>query len=111
MEGYWFCFDCAYKDLRPPEERYPDANIFRTSSVSAIVRVSPATLKRLYKKEDSLQFMYKEGSQLITHCNSATAWAMSWDEKKRTERQKQKENYQPFLIRNVSVVTDSDEES
>src|SRR5262245_9195595 len=99
LPGYWYCCRCGTRDMRPPEARYPDSDIFYTSSISAIMGLAPDTLRRLHKTDPSLSFMHEEGGQLITHSNSGTAWKDWYDEKKATDRRAKKENYEPYLVR------------
>jgi hypothetical protein len=97
MTGYWYCADCAAKDERNPEVRYPIDFLTYTRSNAAVVGLASDTLKRLYKKEPSLDFMIDEGGNLISHPSSMSAWRVSYEARKRIDRQKNSENYSGWL--------------
>jgi hypothetical protein len=100
MTGHWYCEKCLAKDERVPEERYPADFYTCTTSNAAVVGLASDTLKRLYEKEPSLDFMIDEGGNLISHPSSMTAWGQSYKEKKRKKRQDNVENYQGWLASN-----------
>jgi hypothetical protein len=85
LSGYWYCH-CVARDMRPASDRYPADFYTATNSNAAVVGLSADALRRLYRKDPSLGFMIKEGSQLISHPSSMEAWGSAYEVRKQEAR-------------------------
>lgn len=90
--GYFYCENCDYKDMRGVDERWPGF-VTRTNSTASVLGMAADTLKRLYKKDPSLNFIINEGGNLISHASSLEAWNQGYESRKRTARRESASNY------------------
>jgi hypothetical protein len=100
IPGYPFCRTCLYRDMRPSGKRYPLQFVTVTKSVAAIVGLGDKSLTNLYRKDSSLSFLIQEGSTLITDPSSMEAWGKVYQEQKRAERMKRRENSGYLIVWN-----------